>query len=209
MQADHCDEAARMDRAVALTQRRPLVAGVGVSRPPGRADGVAGVRPPALGGVLLSVRCAEIGPVGSISETGRSANMPTEGRCSGRCFGHGGAAPRSSGRSSEVEHQLSKLRRWGSIPAARSFLASAASRSSSAYPLEPWTGCPSPGTSSPPSAPQPGRCFRMVQSVQLQATHCRQEPAWKGVWRDRAGRSWYVEACREHAPRVTRTYRGD
>jgi len=35
----------------------------------------------------------------------------------------------------------------------------------------------------------------MVQSVQLLATDCRQEPAWKDVWQDRTGRSWYVEAC--------------
>ena len=43
----------------------------------------------------------------------------------------------------------------------------------------------------------------MIQSRQLQATHCRGEPAWKGVWNDGSGRSWYVEACREHAPKVT------
>jgi hypothetical protein len=47
---------------------------------------------------------------------------------------------------------------------------------------------------------QQGRCFRMVYSDQLQATHCYQPPAWKGVWRDAKGRSHYVEACREHAP---------
>ena len=52
-------------------------------------------------------------------------------------------------------------------------------------------------------SPQPGRCFRMVQSRQLQATHCRQEPAWKGQWRDPRGRNWYVEACRQHAPKLT------
>ncbi len=39
----------------------------------------------------------------------------------------------------------------------------------------------------------------MVQSRQLQATHCRGEPAWKGQWRDAKGRTWYVEACRRHA----------
>ena len=44
---------------------------------------------------------------------------------------------------------------------------------------------------------------RMVYSRQLQATHSYQSPAWKGVWRDRKGRSWYVEACAcaEHAPK--------
>jgi len=35
---------------------------------------------------------------------------------------------------------------------------------------------------------QPGRCFRMAQSRQLQATHCRGEPAWKSQWRDILGR---------------------
>src|ERR1039458_5928887 len=48
---------------------------------------------------------------------------------------------------------------------------------------------------------QQGRCFRMVYSDQLQATHCYQPPAWKGVWRGAKGRSHYVEACREHAPK--------
>jgi hypothetical protein len=43
----------------------------------------------------------------------------------------------------------------------------------------------------------------MVQSRQLQADHCYEKPAWKGVWRDRTGRSWYVEACRKHAPKIT------
>jgi hypothetical protein len=48
----------------------------------------------------------------------------------------------------------------------------------------------------------PGRCLRMVFSDQLQATHCYEPPAWKGIWRDRKERSHYVEACREHAPKV-------
>ena len=51
-------------------------------------------------------------------------------------------------------------------------------------------------------ASQPGRCFRMIYDHKLQATHCRQPPAWKGVWRDAKGKSWYVEACRKHAPKL-------
>ena len=39
-------------------------------------------------------------------------------------------------------------------------------------------------------SPQPGRCFGMVQSKQLQATHCYEPPAWKGQWRDAKGRNW-------------------
>ena len=42
----------------------------------------------------------------------------------------------------------------------------------------------------------------MTYSRQLQATHCRGEPAWKGVWKDRSGRSWNIEACQQHAPKV-------
>ena len=40
--------------------------------------------------------------------------------------------------------------------------------------LAPVNGMPErPATSSPPFSPQPDRCFRMVQSQQLQATHWR------------------------------------
>jgi hypothetical protein len=50
----------------------------------------------------------------------------------------------------------------------------------------------------------PGRCFRLVYSNQLRATHCHEPVAWKGIWRDRKGKSHYVEACREHAPKLRR-----
>jgi len=53
------------------------------------------------------------------------------------------------------------------------------------------------------SSPQPDRCFRMVYSVQLQATHCRQPPGWRGIWTYSKDKSWYVEACRVHAPKLT------
>jgi hypothetical protein len=44
----------------------------------------------------------------------------------------------------------------------------------------------------------------MVYSRQLQATHCHEPPAWKGIWKDAKGKSWYVEACREHASKLSR-----
>jgi len=62
---------------------------------------------------------------------------------------------------------------------------------------------PEPGDLMAAFSPHPGRCFRMVQSRLLQATHCYKPPAWNGQWRDAKGRSWYVEACREHAPRLS------
>ena len=64
------------------------------------------------------------------------------------------------------------------------------------------TVMPRPGDLITAFSPQPGRCFRMVQSRQLQATRCPDPPAWKGIWTDVKGRSWYVEACRGHAPKV-------
>jgi hypothetical protein len=59
---------------------------------------------------------------------------------------------------------------------------------------------PVPGDIHPGFFVQSGRCFRLIYSPQLQATHCYEPPAWKGIWRDRKGKRWYVEACREHAP---------
>lgn len=60
---------------------------------------------------------------------------------------------------------------------------------------------PVPGDLVTAFSPQPGRCHKMVYSVQMQATHCYEKPVWKGIWVDAKGKSWYVEACDEHAPR--------
>ncbi len=62
---------------------------------------------------------------------------------------------------------------------------------------------PEPGDLISAFSPQPGRCFLMIYSRQLEADHCRQEPAWKGQWRDAKGHTWYVEACRKHAPKLS------
>ncbi len=62
---------------------------------------------------------------------------------------------------------------------------------------------PEPGDLIAAFSPHPGRCLRMVVGHQLQADHCHQPPAWKGVWTDRKGKSWYVEACRSHAPKLS------
>jgi hypothetical protein len=68
---------------------------------------------------------------------------------------------------------------------------------------KPMERMPGPGDLISAFSPQPGRCFRMVHGHQLQADHCRGLPAWKGIWTDRKGKSWYVEACRQHAPKMT------
>ena len=60
---------------------------------------------------------------------------------------------------------------------------------------------PEPGDLISAFSAQPGRCFRMIYDVQLQAEHCRKPLAWKGTCREAKGKSWYVEACREHAPK--------
>jgi hypothetical protein len=61
---------------------------------------------------------------------------------------------------------------------------------------------PVPGDLITAFSPQPGRCCRMVYSHQLQAAHCSGAPAWMGRWRDVKVCTWYVEACREHAPKA-------
>jgi len=47
---------------------------------------------------------------------------------------------------------------------------------------------PEPGALIEAFSPLSDRSFRMVQSRQLKATHCRGEPASKGVWKDYSGR---------------------
>jgi hypothetical protein len=60
---------------------------------------------------------------------------------------------------------------------------------------------PEPGDPVPFSfAVEAGRCLRMIYSPQIQAMHCPEPPAWKGIWKDRKGKSWHVEACARHAP---------
>ena len=52
---------------------------------------------------------------------------------------------------------------------------------------------PEPGDLITAFSPQPGRCFRMIYSHQLQADHCGQAPAWKGQV---AGREGALVVCR-------------
>jgi hypothetical protein len=37
----------------------------------------------------------------------------------------------------------------------------------------------------------PGRCLRLIYSPQIQAMHCPEPPAWKGIWKDGKGKRWY------------------
>ncbi|HWE67534.1 MAG TPA: hypothetical protein VG298_12920 [Acidimicrobiales bacterium] len=61
---------------------------------------------------------------------------------------------------------------------------------------------PSPGDAIIAFSCQPGRCYQMVLSDQLQATHCTQSVSWRGRWADTRG-SWHrVEACEQHADGV-------
>jgi hypothetical protein len=62
---------------------------------------------------------------------------------------------------------------------------------------------PKPGDLISAFSVQPGRCFRMIYSDMLQATHCYEPPVWKGSWKDVKGRTWYVEACQKQEPKVS------
>ena len=46
---------------------------------------------------------------------------------------------------------------------------------------------------------QQSRCFRMIASPQIQATHCQQPARWRGRFTDTAGRAHQVWGCDAHA----------
>jgi hypothetical protein len=58
---------------------------------------------------------------------------------------------------------------------------------------------PQPGDLITAFSVQPGRCFRMVYSRQLQATHCDEPAPWRGWWKDAKGQTHRVSACGGHA----------
>jgi hypothetical protein len=70
------------------------------------------------------------------------------------------------------------------------------------YPINGWwwhhsaevNRMPPPGDLITAFSVEPGHCFRMVYDHKLQATHCRQPPAWKVVWRDAKGKSSYYQS---------------
>jgi len=61
---------------------------------------------------------------------------------------------------------------------------------------------PEPGDIIEAFSPQPGRCFRMVYSVQLQADDCRGEPAWKGICTESKGAKVVRRGVRRALPDV-------
>jgi hypothetical protein len=46
---------------------------------------------------------------------------------------------------------------------------------------------------------QEGRCFQMIASPQIQATHCDQPAPWRGRFTDARGRVHLVWGCERHA----------
>ena len=63
---------------------------------------------------------------------------------------------------------------------------------------------PEPGEPCPGFVAEPGRCWRMVYSRQLQATHCRAVPLWTGRWFSPRGDRWFrVWACSNHLDGLT------
>jgi hypothetical protein len=63
---------------------------------------------------------------------------------------------------------------------------------------------PQPGDVHPGFVAEPGRCWRLVYSRQLQATHCSAAPAWTGRWRSPKGDYWWqVWTCERHTDGLT------
>jgi hypothetical protein len=58
---------------------------------------------------------------------------------------------------------------------------------------------PQPGDPCPGFIAQAGRCWQMVYSRQMQATHCVETPSWTGRWFSPRGDRWFrVWACPDH-----------
>ena len=59
---------------------------------------------------------------------------------------------------------------------------------------------PQPGDRHPGFTAQPGECWALVNSQQLQATRCREEPTYTGRWYSprNDGRWWRVWSCLDH-----------
>jgi hypothetical protein len=65
-------------------------------------------------------------------------------------------------------------------------------------------GVPEPGDRSPGFIVEPGRCWALVYSTQLQSTHCDERPTWTRRWRSPKGdKSWLVRACPAHLDGLT------
>ena len=45
---------------------------------------------------------------------------------------------------------------------------------------------------------QEGRCFRMIASPQIQATHCDEPAPWRGRFTDATGKVHRVWSCEDH-----------
>ena len=64
---------------------------------------------------------------------------------------------------------------------------------------------PHPGDRHPGFVAQAGECWALVNSKQLQATHCREEPTYTGRWYSPKddGRWWRVWSCPDHLDGLT------
>ena len=65
-------------------------------------------------------------------------------------------------------------------------------------------GMPAPGDPCPGFIAEHGRCWQMVYSRQMQATHCQERPSWTGRWFTPGADRWFgVWACPEHLDGLT------
>jgi len=56
---------------------------------------------------------------------------------------------------------------------------------------------------------QEGRCFRMIASPQIQATHCDEPAPWRGRFTDAKGKTHLVWGCDRHAEGLEAIRRGE
>ena len=68
----------------------------------------------------------------------------------------------------------------------------------------PMSPMPEPGDPCPGFIAELGRCWQMVYSRQMQATHCQDSPTWTGRWFSPRGDRWFrVWACPDHLDGLT------
>ncbi len=56
---------------------------------------------------------------------------------------------------------------------------------------------------------QERRCFRMIASLQIQATHCDEPAVWRGRFTDAKGKIHRVWSCTRHADELEQPCRAE
>jgi hypothetical protein len=62
---------------------------------------------------------------------------------------------------------------------------------------------PRPGDLAPGFTIEPGKCWRMTFNAKMQGSHCAALVAFRGRFKNHAGKVWMVDACEAHVDELT------